>query len=91
MLINPVALIAGGLSFSAALAWNKAISDTLVKTTKTDSSVQQAIVITTVIIIIVLIINFGLSTYTKFTNKKLDNSVLELGSNPDSKVKLWNK
>lgn len=91
MLINPVALIAGGLSFSAALAWNKAISDTLVSTTKNDSSVIQAIVITVIIIILVIVINAGLNLYTKFTNKKLNEEVIDSGSNDDAKVKLWNK
>lgn len=91
MPINPVALIAGTLSFSAALAWNKAISDTLTKITKTNSAILQAVVITIIIIIVIYLINLGLGMYTKFTGDPLKDSVIKAGSNEDSKVKLWNK
>ena len=92
MPINPVALIAGTLSFSAALAWNKAVSDTLSKITNCQSSsVLQAIVITVIIIIVVYLINVGLHLYTSFTNVPLKDSVILAGGNSDSKVKLWNK
>lgn len=91
MPINPVALIAGTLSFSAALAWNKAISDMLTTVTKTNSSVLQATVITIIIIIVVYLINVGLSIYTSFTGQPLKDSVIKSGSNDDAKVKLWNK
>lgn len=91
MPINSVALIAGALSFSAALAWNKAISDTLNSITKTNSTLLQAIVITIIIIIVVFIINISLDFYTRFTNISLNNNVIMAGGKDDSKVKLWNK
>lgn len=92
MPINPVALIAGTLSFSAALAWNKAVSDTLSSITKrSSSSVLQATVITIIIIIIVYLINVGLRLYTSYTNEPLKDSVIRAGGNDESKVKLWNK
>ena len=90
MPINPVALIAGALSFSAALAWNKAVSETLNKYTDTNSPMIQAIVITILIIIIVYFINKGLSIYTSFTGDHLKPHVLEHGGNHESKVRLWN-
>jgi hypothetical protein len=91
MPINPVALIAGTLSFSAALAWNKAISDTLTKLTNSNSSVMQAVVITIIIIIVVYIINVGLNLYTNVTNEPLKDSIIKAGGGVDAKVKLWNK
>ncbi len=91
MLINPVSLIAGGLSFSAALAWNRAISDSLTSVTKKDSSVHQAIVITIVIILLVGLINLGLMLYTKYSNKQLTDEVIDSGSDKDAKVNLWKK
>lgn len=91
MTINSVALIAGTLSFSAALAWNKAISDTLTSVTKTNSSILQATVITIIIIIVVYIINVSLSLYTNTTNTPLKDSTIKAGGGDDAKVKLWNK
>ena len=91
MPINSVSLIAGALSFSAALAWNKAISDTLNRMTNTNSSILQAVIITILIIIIVYIINVGIYFYTTFTNEPLKDSVIKAGAGNDAKVKLWNK
>lgn len=88
MLINPVSLIAGALSFSAALAWNKAVSDTLTKTTGTNSTIFQAIIITVLIIIIVYIINMGLKIYTDRHNVPLKDHVIKAGNREESKVKL---
>lgn len=91
MPINSVALIAGTLSFSAALAWNKAISDSLTKFTGSQSSVLQAVVITIIIIVVVYSINIGLKIYTSFSNNKLKDHVINAGSADGAKVKLWNK
>jgi len=91
MPINPVALIAGTLSFSAALAWNKAISDTLTTITKSNSSLLQAVVITIIIIIVVFLINIGLKLYTTITAEHLKDGVIKAGAGHDAKVKLWNK
>lgn len=91
MPINSVALIAGTLSFSAALAWNKAISETLNTITSTNSSLLQAIVITIIIVIVIYCINMGLFLYTSFTEQPLKNSVINAGANEEYKVKLWNK
>lgn len=84
MVINPIALIAGALSFSAALAWNKAVSDTLSKITNTNSTILQAIVITTIIIIVVYIINMGI----KYYDIQIKDPVIKTANGYDSKVKL---
>lgn len=89
MTINPVALIAGTLSFSAALAWNKAVSEVLNNVTQSNSPVLQAVVITVIIIIIVFIINISMQMYTKTTNIPLKDSVIRAGGGDDAKVKLW--
>jgi len=91
MPINPVSLIAGALSFSAALAWNKAISDYLLRVTGDNklSSVYQAIVITLLIIVIVIIINIGVNLYIKKSGAVLKDSVIKAGGNKESKVSLW--
>jgi hypothetical protein len=91
MPINSVALIAGTLSFSAALAWNKAISDSLTQMTGNQSSLLQALVITIIIIIVVYSINMGLKIYTAFSNTNLKDSVINSGDINGAKVKLWNK
>lgn len=91
MTINAVSLIAGALSFSAALAWNKAISETLNNITKSNSPIFQAIVITIIIMVVVFLINLGLKQYTSMTHIELKDSIIKAGGNIDSKVKLWNK
>jgi len=91
MTINSVALIAGTLSFSAALAWNKAVGDTLLNYTKTNSPILQAVIITIVIIILVYLINVSIKFYTNITGNELKDSVIKAGGNNDSKVKLWDK
>lgn len=90
MPINPVSLIAGALSFSAAIAWNKAISESLNNASGgTSSSMTQALVITILIVIVVIIINFGISIYSKFNNTILKQSVIRAGGDSNSKVQLW--
>jgi uncharacterized membrane protein len=90
MSINTVSLITGGLSFSAALAWNKAINHILTSTTKGhESPLTQAIVITTMIIIVVFIINKCVKYYKKLTSKQIDPSIESAGGSPESKVRLW--
>ena len=89
MTINSVSLIAGALSFSAALAWNKAVSETLNNITKTNSPILQAIVITLIIMFVVFCINYGLHHYTQLTKIELKDSVIKSGGNIDSKVKLF--
>lgn len=91
MIINPVALIAGALSFSAALAWNKAIGDTINTLTGSDSSIIQAVTVTIVIILTVMLINYGITIYSTYSNKELKNSVVESGNSPDAKVNLFLK
>jgi hypothetical protein len=89
MPINPVTLIGGALSFSVALAWNRAVSDTLNNITgKTTSTLLQAIVITVIIIIIVFLINGAINIYTTFTNDELKKSIIKSG-NENGKVNLW--
>jgi diacylglycerol kinase len=80
MTINSIALISGALSFSAALAWNKAISETLTNLTKNNSPILQAVVITIFIIIIVYIINTGIETFTGLTNDTIKKSTIESGT-----------
>ena len=89
MIINSVALIAGALSFSAALAWNKAIGDSVYAITKSNSSVLQATVITIFIILLVGTINFFINRYTEKSGKPLNEKTLNAGTNPDSKVILF--
>ena len=88
MIINSVALIAGALSFSAALAWNKAIGDSLYVVTQSNSSLLQAVVITIIIMIIVFLINFFIVKYNNYTNKQLSEKTIEAGTNVNSKVIL---
>lgn len=90
MPINSVSLIAGAMSFSAALAWNKAISDTLNRITETNEPLLQAIIITIIIIIIVHIINVSMEAYTKVKGTPLKYHTLKAGGNKDSRVSLWN-
>ena len=91
MTINSVSLISGALSFSAALAWNKAISETLSSVTdKASSPLAQAIIITIIIIILVFIINISIELYINTTNTDIKPSVRRAGSNNNAKVKLWN-
>lgn len=90
MPINTIALISGGLSFSAALAWNKAINTSINKAiggNDTDNTVIQAIITTLVIILTVLIINVAISVYSKF--RPIKNSTIEHGNSNNPKVKLW--
>jgi hypothetical protein len=89
MPINSVALLAGALSFSAALAWNKAVNDSLTAISGTNNSVTQAIVITLIIIMVVVVINGGISYYTKTYDIPLKNSVIKSGGDKNSKVSLW--
>lgn len=88
MIINSVALIAGALSFSAALAWNKAIGDSLYVVTQSNSSLLQAVVITIIIMIIVFLINFFIAKYNNYTSKQLSEKTIEAGTNVNSKVIL---
>lgn len=93
MSINTVALIAGALSFTAAIAWNKAVSDTLQSITNLKSpslSVVQAIIITLIIVIIVYFINIGINYHTKRKGVHLHDSILKSGGNKEYRVKLWN-
>ena len=90
MPINTISLITGALSFSAALTWNKAITDKLNYIVGNNtSSLTQAIVITLIIIMIVVLINLITNAYTKHTGRKLKTSVLSIGNDRNSKVKLW--
>jgi len=91
MPINTVSLITGTLSFSAALAWNKAINDSLNSYIRTPSPILQAVIVTIIIILIVFFINTGLKLYTSFTSESLKNSIINAGGHNESKVKLWNK
>jgi hypothetical protein len=93
MSINPVALIAGALSFSTALAWNRAVSDTLVSISgKTSvSTVSQAIVITLLVMFIVTVINLSVTYYNHYTNSSLKDSTIKAGGNADSRIGLWTK
>lgn len=89
MPINPITLIAGALSFSAALSWNKAISDGLNSITGgTSTTLLQAIVITIIIIIVVFMINTAIAVYHKITNGSLKQSIIKAG-NENGKVSLW--
>lgn len=90
MPINTISLLTGALSFSAALAWNKAISDGLQKVSeKYNTSFIQAMVTTIIIIITVFIINSGILLYTHVKDTKLQEHIKNAGKNPNSKVKLW--
>lgn len=90
MAINSVALIAGALGFSAALAWNKAVSEILESMIPSKSAVLQAIVTTILIIIIVYIVNLYVKVFNLITNSELKESTIESGGNNESKVKLLN-
>lgn len=90
MAINSIALIAGALGFSAAIAWNKAISEILESMFPNKTAVLQAIVTTIIIIIIVYIVNLYVRFYYKLNNTQLKSSTLESGGDKDSKVRLWN-
>lgn len=89
-ILNPVSIIAGALSFSVALAWNRAVSDTLNNMTRSVSPVLQAVIITLIIIIVVSIINIGLRFYTNTTNDKIKDSVIKSAGDENAKVRLIN-
>jgi len=90
MPINTISLITGALSFSAALAWNKAINDGLQKVASIqDASLVQAIIITIIIIITIFIINVGMRCYTKVKKTHLHDTVKKLGKNSNNKINLW--
>jgi len=90
MPINTISLITGALSFSAALAWNKAINDALTTVSGiNNSSLVQAVLITLVIIITVIIINSGIHIYKRCKRAPLQDHILKAGKNPGLKVNLW--
>lgn len=90
MPINSVSLISGALSFSAALAWNRAISETLSSMTQVaPSPITQAVIITLIIIIIVFIVNISIKYYIKYKKTHLKKSVTLSGGDKHSKVSLW--
>jgi hypothetical protein len=89
MPINTISLITGALSFSAALSWNKAISDIFqVSSNGASSSLLQAIIITILIMITVMIINTSIHFYTKYRKLPLSDYVITSGKN-NNKVSLW--
>jgi O-antigen/teichoic acid export membrane protein len=90
MTINTVALIVGALGFSAALSWNRAVSETIEKVVDTKSAILQALVTTLSIVIIVFLVNLYLEAYTKLMNINLSHYVIKHGSNKNSRVTLWN-
>lgn len=90
MPINPIALISGALSFSAALSWNKAINETMndIVGNKIHPMIQ-ATIITLIIILIVFIINIVAILYSNFNNIQLNENTIRSGGDHNSKVKLW--
>jgi hypothetical protein len=90
MTINSVALITGALGFSAALVWNKAVSEILESMIPNKSAVFQAIVTTILIIIIVYIVNLYINAFNIITNSNLKDSTIESGGSAESRVRLLN-
>ena len=91
MPINPISIIAGTLSFSAAIAWNRAVNDSL-QSLAGKSSIPPVIVATVITIIIIMIIysiNTTLEWYGKFTKDSIKDCTKIQGGGKHSKVSMW--
>lgn len=90
MPINTIALIAGSLSFTVGLAWNRAISDTLTEITNGRiSHIAKGCIITLIVILTVFIINIIINIYQKIFNTEIHDSIKDIGNNKNNKVKLF--
>lgn len=94
MMINTVSLVTGALSFSAAMAWNTAIYESLKKVTGPSGrepylTIMRALIVTAIIIAIILIVNTCAKMYEKVKGIALPDHVIEHGNHPNSKVHLW--
>ena len=91
MPINPISIIAGTLSFSAAIAWNRAVNDSL-QTLVNRPSIPPVIVATVITIIIIMVvysINTSLKWYERFSNDNIKSCTKISGGNKNSKVSIW--
>lgn len=90
MPINTIALIAGSLSFTVGLAWNRAISDTLTELTHGQiSHIAKGCIITLIVILTVFIINFVLTFCKRIFNMDIHESIKDIGNSKNNKVKLF--
>lgn len=88
--INPIAITAGALSFSTAIAWNKAINDSI-QTLSGKSKISpliSAIVITLIVCVVIISINVLIKQYEDKSGNKIKDTTKSWGGNENSKIIL---
>ena len=90
MPLNPVAIAAGATSFSVAISWNRAVSDSVQAIIgKPSPPIVQAVVMTILAITVIKLINTFLDIYEGVSGNKIQPCLKPVSNNPNSKVSIW--